>query len=353
MARGRTEVLAELVIKCTAREYNIVDMARITDWRKLHGTAFEGKRALVTGGAGFIGSHLTGALQALGAKVTVLDDLSGGGDPKALPEGVHFVRGSILDEALLRDCTEGRELVFHQAALGSVPRSIEEPRKYQEVNSDGTLNVLEAARIYKVGRVMFAASSSAYGDSPTLPKIETMPTSPRSPYAATKVAGEAMMLAYSAGMGLDTVSLRYFNIFGPRQSAENAYAAVIAAFAKATLAGKRPTIYGDGEQSRDFTYVDNVVHANLLAARRPQRLDGAILNIACGTRITINELANRMAKWLKREDLKPVYATERIGDVKHSLADLGRAREILGYEPIVDFAAGLDSTMEWYRGRAV
>ena len=177
-----------------------------------------------------------------------------------------------------------------------MPRSMEEPRKYQEVNSDGTLNVLEAARICKVGRVMFAASSSAYGDSEQLPKIETMPTSPRSPYAATKVAGEAMMSAYSAGMGLDTVSLRYFNIFGPRQSAENAYAAVIAAFAKAMLARKRPTIYGDGLQSRDFTYVDNVVQANLLAARRPGRLEGAIVNIACGMRTTVNELASRMAK---------------------------------------------------------
>jgi nucleoside-diphosphate-sugar epimerase len=324
-------------------------MALITDWRKLHGTAFEGKRTLVTGGAGFIGSHLAGALHTLGAKVTVLDDLSGGGNQKALPPGVEFVRGSILDQPLLRDCTQHRELVFHQAALGSVPRSMEEPRKYQEVNSDGTLNVLEAARLCKVGRVVFAASSSAYGDSPTLPKIETMSTFPRSPYAATKVAGEAMMAAYSAGMGLDTVSLRYFNIFGPRQSAQNAYAAVIAAFAKAILAGKRPTIFGDGEQSRDFTYVDNVVHANLLAARRPRRLDGAIVNIACGTRISVNELASRMAKLLKREDLKPVYAAERSGDVKHSLADLGRAKEILGYEPIVDFAAGLETTMEWYR----
>jgi UDP-glucose 4-epimerase len=341
--------LARLVIKCTDREYNIVDMARITDWRKLHGSAFDGKRAMITGGAGFIGSHLAIVLHTLGAKVTVLDDLSGGGDPKALPDGVKFVRGSILDQPLLRDCTEGRELVFHQAALGSVPRSMEEPRKYQEVNSDGTLNVLEAARSCKVGRVMFAASSSAYGDSPTLPKIETMPTSPRSPYAATKVAGEAMMSAYSAGLGLDTVSLRYFNIFGPRQSAENAYAAVIAAFAKAMLAGKRPTIYGDGEQSRDFTYVDNVVHANLLAARRPQRLDGAIVNIACGMRISVNELAGRMAKWLKLEDIKPVHAPERSGDVKHSLADLGQAKKILGYEPVVDFAAGLEMTMEWYR----
>jgi len=305
---------------------------------------------LVTGGAGFIGSHLAMALHELGAKVTVLDDLSGGGDPNALPKVVEFVLGSILDRELLKKCTQGRAVVFHQAALGSVPRSLEKPRKYQEVNSGGTLNVLEAARVCGVGRVMFAASSSAYGDAPELPKVEAMPVLPRSPYAATKVAGEAMAAAYSAAMGLDTVSLRYFNVFGPRQSADNAYAAVMAAFAKAMLAGKPPTIYGDGEQSRDFTYVDNVVHANLLAVRRKQPLGGVAINVACGSRITINELARRMARWLGRDDLTPIHEPERAGDVKHSLADLRRAKEILGYEPIVDFATGLDATMQWYRG---
>ena len=321
-----------------------------TDWRKLHGGAFQGKAVLVTGGAGFIGSHLAVALNSLGAKVTVLDDLSGGGDPGALPKSVEFLRGSILDEKLLQRCALGRELVFHLAALGSVPRSIEQPREYQAVNSTGTVNVLEAARSGKARRVMFSASSSAYGDSVELPKIETMPTASRSPYAATKVAGEAMMSAYSAGMGLDTANLRYFNIFGPRQSADNAYAAVIAAFAKAMFKGKRPTIFGDGEQSRDFTFVDNAVHANLLAARKKEPLDGAVINIACGIRITVNELADRMAKWLKRDDLKPIYAPERAGDVKHSLADLRRARELLEYQPIVDFATGLDATMKWYQG---
>jgi len=324
-------------------------MAGITDWRRLHGDAFEGRNVLVTGGAGFIGSHLAIALRSLGANVTVLDDLSGGGDPKALPDGVKFVRGSILDQSLLRDCTESRELVFHQAALGSVPRSIEEPEKYQQVNSNGTLNVLEAARHCKVRRVMFAASSSAYGDSEQLPKIETMPTSPRSPYAATKVAGEAMMSAYSAGLGVDTVSLRYFNIFGPRQSAESAYAAVIAAFAKAMLAGRSPTIFGDGQQSRDFTYVDNAVHANLLAAKYSGELAGIVVNIACGVRISVNELAAKMAKSLKRDDLRPIHKPARIGDVKHSLADLQRVRSILKYEPIVDFDKGLGATMQWYR----
>jgi nucleoside-diphosphate-sugar epimerase len=325
-------------------------MTQKTDWPKLHGQKFSGQSVLVTGGAGFIGSHLATALSELGAKVTVLDDLSGGGDPRALPSGVEFVRGSILDLSALERCTRGRALVFHQAALGSVPQSVEEPRKYQEVNSGGTLNVLETARACKVRRVMFAASSSAYGDAPELPKVETMAALPRSPYAATKVAGEAMMAAFAAAMGVDTVSLRYFNIFGPRQSATSAYAAVIAAFAKAMLSNKRPTIYGDGEQSRDFTYVDNVVHANLLAARRQQALNGQIINIACGVRITVNELAQRMAEWLKRDDLKPGYDTERAGDVKHSLADLDKARELIDYEPIVDFTTGLNATMEWYRG---
>jgi nucleoside-diphosphate-sugar epimerase len=324
-------------------------MAQITDWRRLHGSAFEGRDVLITGGAGFIGSHLATALDELGAKITVLDDLSAGGDGKSLPKKVQFVLGSILDEPLLRKCAEGREFVFHQAAMGSVPQSIERPAHYQLVNSTGTLNVLEASRNAKVRRVMFAASSSAYGDSEVLPKIETMPTAARSPYAATKAAGEAMLAAYSAVMGIDTVSLRYFNIFGPRQRADSAYAAVIAAFAKAMLAGKQPRIFGDGEQSRDFTFVDNAVHANLLAAKRAEPLEGAVINVACGVRITVNELASQMAAWLKRADLTPIHLGERAGDVKHSQADVSVAKRLLGYDPVVDFATGLDATMEWYR----
>jgi nucleoside-diphosphate-sugar epimerase len=319
-----------------------------TDWHALHGDFFRGQRVLITGGAGFIGSHLAIALHTLGANVTVLDDLSGGGDPRALPAAVQYARGSILDDSLLYKQTAGRKYIFHQAALGSVPRSVEQPALYQEVNSRGTLKVLEAARLAGAQRVMFAASSSVYGDSPVLPKIETMPIAPLSPYAATKAAGEAMLSAYANSYEIDTVSLRYFNIFGPRQNANSAYAAVIAAFAQALLAGKNPTIYGDGAQSRDFTYVDNAVHANLLAARCPQRLAGVAINVACGIRISVNELAEQMAALLHRSDLVPTHAEPRTGDVKHSLADLALAKELIGYKPIVDFNRGLSATLDWY-----
>jgi nucleoside-diphosphate-sugar epimerase len=243
----------------------------------------------------------------------------------------------------------GCRYVFHQAALGSVPKSIEQPVEYQRANTDGTLAVLESARKHEVSRVMFAASSSAYGDSPTLPKIESMPTLPKSPYAATKVAGEALCRAYSASYGLDTAALRYFNIFGPRQSPDNAYAAVIAAFAKALAAGKHPIINGDGEQSRDFTAVHNVVHANLLAAGKEDPIAGEVINIACGTRITVNELAVEMAKLFGRPDLTAEHRPERAGDVKHSVADLQQAAKVLGYRPIVDFRTGLALAVEWYR----
>jgi nucleoside-diphosphate-sugar epimerase len=311
------------------------------------------KRILVTGGAGFIGSHLAAALRALSCNVVVLDDLSGGNESnlRHIP-GVHFIRGSILDTNLLPRCCNGCDLIFHQAALGSVPASVNNPRRYVEVNVGGTLNVLEAARLAGAKRVLFAASSSAYGDSEVLPKVETMPPSPKSPYAATKLAGEALMRAYAGSYGLDTVSLRYFNIFGPRQNANSAYAAVLAAFAKALLAGNAPTIYGDGEQSRDFTHVDNAVHANLLAARAEQAIGGEVINVACGQRVTVNELAMQSAAALGRPELKPVYAGERAGDVKHSLAGLDLARQLLGYQPMVSFENGLRQTLAWYKSQS-
>jgi nucleoside-diphosphate-sugar epimerase len=321
----------------------------LTDWTKLSLDHLRGVRMLVTGGAGFIGSHLANALVSLGADVTVIDDLSGGGDPSALPAAVKFVRGSIVDRKLLDECVAGCRFVFHQAALGSVPRSVEQPQLYYDVNVTGTLNVLEAARKAKVQRVTFAASSSCYGDSPTLPKVETMATSPLSPYAANKVADEALMQAWAHSYGVDTACLRYFNIFGPRQSPDNAYAAVIAAFAKALVFGKRPTIFGDGEQSRDFTYVDNAVLANLLATRADRPLLGSPINVACGIRVSVNELAKEMADLLGHPELTPIYKEERAGDVKHSLADLSRAKEVLGYQPVVGFRQGLASTVSWYK----
>jgi len=329
-------------------------MSEMTDWQALHQTHFQGVKTLVTGGAGFIGSHLARALVQLGAHVVVLDDLSGSDqhniDPLIAQTGNHFqfIQGSILDQPILARCTDGCRYIFHLAALGSVPRSVAQPRLFNEVNTTGTLNVLQAARPADVQRVMFSASSSAYGDSPTLPKIETMPPLPKSPYAATKLACEHLMRSYSASYGLDTASLRYFNIFGPRQNANSAYAAVIAAFAKSLTSNQHPVIFGDGQQSRDFTFVDNVVHANLLAARHDTPIQGHVFNIACGQRITVTELAQMMATMMGKPHLDAVYKEERAGDVMHSLADLAQAQSVLGYEPIVDFKAGLQATVAWY-----
>ena len=335
----------------------------LTDWPTIHGDAFASKQALVTGGAGFIGSHLSEALIDLGAEVVVLDDLSGGELANfdtfrdLAGDRLTFIEGTILDEATVAKAVQGCTWVFHQAALGSVPRSVAKPRQYHEVNTTGTLNVLEASKEAGVSRVIFAASSSAYGDTPTLPKVESMPVLPRSPYAANKVYGEALMQAWAlsypkndSGQDFDTACLRYFNIFGPRQNANSAYAAVIAAFAKALFAGEKPVIFGDGEQSRDFTFVDNAVQANLLAARHGGRLNGETFNVACGDRVTVNQLAQQMAKIIGCPELTPDHKPERAGDVKHSLADLAQIKTTLGYEPLVPFEAGLDPTVKWYEG---
>ena len=327
----------------------------MTDWTSLHGKRFEGHRVLVTGGAGFIGSHLTEALLDLGCgKVVVLDDLSGGDQSNfdtfvdRAGGRLEFVEGSILDQSVVDQCMRGCRYVFHEAALGSVPRSVAQPRMFHDVNVTGTVNVLESARTAGVQRVVFAASSSAYGDVETLPKIETMAPLPMSPYAANKLACEHLMRAYAAVYGLDTACLRYFNIFGPRQNANSAYAAVIAAFAKSLANDDQPVIFGDGLQSRDFTFVDNVVHANLLAAGLDRALGGDVFNIACGLRVTVNELASHMAQMMGKPHLEPRHEPERAGDVKHSLADLTCSRQILGYEPIVGFEAGLRPTVQWY-----
>ncbi len=321
-----------------------------TNWQNLHGDSFRNVRVLVTGGAGFIGSHLAEALSNLGANVAVLDDLSGSdGSNIAHLKHVELIRGSILDDDAVAGAVRGARYVFHLAAMVSVPASVANPELYHRVNTHGTVHVLDAARKANVSRVMFSASSSAYGDSEVLPKIESMPPLSMSPYAATKVAGEQYIRAYACSYPIDAVSLRYFNIFGPRQNANSAYAGVIAAFARMLLAGQHPTITGDGTATRDFTYVHNAVHANLLAARHPKRLNGDVINVATARSCTITELATRMAELLGRPDLSPLYVPPRPGDVKHSLADLGKSRAELGFEPIVHFEDGLKATVEWYR----
>ena len=328
----------------------------IVNWKQLHGDRFAGTKALVTGGAGFIGSHLVEALIDLDAEVVVIDDLSGGATENfdtfrdRAAKRLQFLEGSILDRSLLEKATAGCRYVFHLAALGSVPRSVEIPEQYHEVNTTGTLRVLEAARKAGAQRVMFAASSAAYGDSPVLPKVESMEVLPKSPYAANKIAAEGLIRAYASCYDIDAASLRYFNIFGPRQNANSAYAAVIAAFAKALLAGQNPVIFGDGEQSRDFTFVDNAVHANLLAARNEKRIGGEVMNVACGRKVTVNELAKKMAEMFGKPELKAIHREPRAGDVAHSLADLTRVRSIIGYEPVVDFDRGLEVTCQWYAG---
>lgn len=320
-----------------------------TDWKRLHGDAFAGRRVCVTGGCGFIGSHVADALTVLGASVTILDDLSEG-DERNAPSSARLVRGSILDPSVLRDAIDGAELVFHLAALVSVPRSVAEPRRFHDVNATGTVNVLEAAQRAGVNRVMYSASSSAYGESPEMPKAESITQQPLSPYAASKSAGEMYVRAFAACYpSTDAVALRYFNIFGPRQKADSAYAGVVAAFAKVLLAGRPPTIFGDGSASRDFTFVHNAVHANLLAARREPPFRGEAINVATGQRLTVLQLATTMAKLLGREELAPRFAPPRPGDVQHSQADLARARSMLGYQPIVPFEDGLSATLDWYR----
>lgn len=320
--------------------------------RESVGEFYRGRLVCVTGGAGFIGSHLVDALIEQGAAVTVLDDLSHGREENLAGHGasdrVRFIRGSILDDAALDEAFAGSAVVFHEAALGSVPQSVEKPLLYHEVNATGTLKVLEAARRAGVGRVLFAASSSVYGDGPELPKVESMKPDPRSPYATAKLAGEHWLATWAHCYGLSTCSLRYFNIFGPRQRPDSQYAAVIPAFAKALMEGQRPTIYGDGEQSRDFTHVRNVVWANLLAGATKRDLRGETVNIACGRRYTILELLRAMAEFM---GVEAAWETcpPRTGEVKHSMASIDAAKAVLGYEPITEFREGLRETVAWFR----
>jgi len=311
-------------------------------------------RALVTGGGGFIGSHLAEALLKKGHEVRVLDNFSTG-KRENLTFGNHtssleIVDGDIRDLALCQKAMEGVDFVFHQAALPSVQRSVEDPLGSHSVNVGGTLNVLLAARDAKVKRVMYASSSSIYGDTPTLPKREDMSPTPLSPYALQKYTGEQYCRLFSQLYGLETVSLRYFNIFGPRQDPNSVYSAVIPRFIDALLHRRSPIVYGDGEQSRDFTYIDNVVQANVLAMSA-ERLQGEVVNIACGQRISLNQLLGFLKQWIPSE--RPaVYEEARSGDVRHSLADISRAKERLRYEPAAGIEMGLKRTVEFF-GRQV
>ena len=304
---------------------------------------------LITGGAGFIGSHIAEALVNRGAKVRIIDNLSTGklDNINSFANKVEFVKGDIRDLDLLIKITKDVKMIFHEAALPSVPRSIDDPISSNANNIDGTLNVLYAAKANGVRRVVYAASSSAYGDSEALPKKETMKPNPLSPYAITKYTGELYCKVFYKIYGLETISLRYFNVFGSRQDPNSQYAAVIPKFIMAYLSGKSPTIYGDGEQSRDFTYIDNVVNANLLAAEA-EEIHGETINIACGKRITINQLSDIIKDELK-SSIEPVYTNERTGDVKHSLADITLAKHLINYEPVVGVYEGLKRTVEYFK----
>ena len=309
---------------------------------------------LVTGGAGFIGSHLAAHLVRGGHRVTILDDFSTGlrTNLDAIPGDFELIEGTITDLSACRAATDGVDVVFHQAALGSVPRSVADPHATHEVNATGTLNVLAASREAGVSRVVYAASSSAYGDTEELPKHEGMVPRPRSPYAVTKVAGEGYCRAFAATYGLFTVGLRYFNVFGPRQDPESQYAAVIPLFATAALEGRPPTIFGDGEQSRDFTYISNVIQANMLAAEADvPGAAGQVYNVGAGERTTINELW-RIISELTVTDVEARHSDPRPGDVRHSLASLEKVREHLGYSPDVDVVEGLRRTVRWYTERS-
>lgn len=309
----------------------------------------EQKFYLVTGGAGFIGSHITEALVKRGDRVRVLDNLMTGHrhNLARLADKIEFIEGDIRNYEATRAAMEGIQIVFHEAAIPSVPRSVSEPQLNHDANVNGTFNVLMAARDAGVKRVVYAASSSAYGDTEVLPKHEAMLPSPLSPYAAAKLFGEYYCQVFTRVYGLETVALRYFNVFGPRQDPTSPYSGVISKFVTTLLKGETPLIFGDGEQSRDFTYVANVVDANLRAAEAPEA-SGHVMNLGIGQRITLNHLLAELQKILGT-DLPPRYEETRAGDVRHSLADITRAANLLGYRPLVELAEGLAYTVSWYK----
>jgi nucleoside-diphosphate-sugar epimerase len=305
---------------------------------------------LVTGGAGFIGSSIAETLLAKGERVRVVDDFSSGRrkNLEGMSGKIEVIEGSIVDPAVAARAVEGVEIVFHEAAVPSVVRSVERPQVSLLANVQGTTVLLDVARHAKVRRVIFAASSSAYGDTPTLPKVETMPTQPRSPYAISKHTGEQLLRVFSALYGMETLSLRYFNVFGPRQDPTSQYAAVIPNFITAAIEKKRPVVFGDGEQTRDFCYIENTVGANLLAAATSNKLEGQVVNVACGERISLNTLLAHIGE-LAGYKLDPEYRAPRAGDVRDSLADIRAARELIGYEPKVKVREGLAKTFAAFR----
>jgi len=306
---------------------------------------------LITGGAGFIGCNLARFLLKKGHEVVVLDDLSTGklDNLAAIRKDITFFQGDIRDRSACDAAVRGCQAVFHHAALGSVPRSVKEPELSHDVNVNGTLTVLEACRAAGVKRVVFAASSSAYGDQPVSPKHEGMVPMPISPYAANKLCCEFYMQAYAAVYGMETVCLRYFNVFGPHQDPAGAYAAVIPAFVSRVLKGEQPIVFGDGEQSRDFCFIENVCRANLLSAEVPANVcNGRPMNIACNRATTLNQILGKI-KTLLGSDITAIYQPMRTGDVKDSLADIRRAKETIGYEPTVYFEEGLERAIDWYK----
>lgn len=310
-----------------------------------------GSLHLVTGGAGFIGSHIVEALVRQGERVRVLDDFSTGKRENIAPfiDRIDLVEGDLADLETVRKVMRGVKFVLHQGALPSVPKSVQDPLATNRANVTGTLNVLVAARDEGVRRVVYAASSSAYGDSPSLPKEESMKPEPLSPYAVQKYTGELYCRNFFTLYGLETVAIRYFNVFGPRQDPNSQYAAVIPRFVTALRDGRPPVIYGDGEQSRDFTYVENVVRANLLALRAPEAA-GEMMNFACGTRYTLNELC-RILQRIFKTSIAPIHEAPRPGDVRHSQADIRKSQRLLGYTAHVSFEEGLRRTVAFFCGQ--
>ena len=302
---------------------------------------------LVTGGAGFIGSHMVEALRQRGDRVRVADSLvTGKRSNLSHVDDVEFLEGDLADEAFARRAVDGVDYVLHQAAIPSVPRSVDDPITSNRANIDATLAVLVAARDAGVKRVVYAGSSSAYGNAAALPKQEDMPTAPLSPYALQKLVGEQYMQMFTQLYGLSTVTIRYFNVFGPRQDPSSAYSGVISLFIRYLVEGKAPTIHGDGEQTRDFTYVTNVVDGVLRASQAGQDASGQVINVATGSRISLNDLF-RTLKTITGANVEPVYGPSRAGDVRDSLADITRARHLLGYEPLVGLEEGLRHTVAW------